>query len=263
MLDQETRTCLEINKLAHSNKKHGSLLYILDNCLTAQGSRLIQEKLNSPSRCINTIERQHDMIEYFTRFTFLCKSVRQELKSYPDVQRCLQKLLLGKGNHIDMLDIAKSIDVVERINDLIGEHLKIESTDTHHNISDLLCYTITEELVELKDFVNECFEEDEGSDYLKSGWDDELDSLRRLRDHGKEVRAELQSKYIEQTQIKQLKIKYQEGLGLFIEIPAAHTPKNGYIGDDFDLLRTQKTCSRFKTQELIDLQERMTRASTE
>jgi DNA mismatch repair protein MutS len=88
---------------------------------------------------------------------------------------------------------------------------------------------------------------------IRDGFDIALDNMRGLSHGGRETIAALQSEYIAQTGINTLKIKYNNILGYFIEVPSARAdalmqPESGFIHR-----QTMAGNLRFTTPRLIDL----------
>ena len=88
---------------------------------------------------------------------------------------------------------------------------------------------------------------------IRDGFDVALDNMRSLSSGGRETIAALQAEYIAQTGINTLKIKYNNILGYFIEVPSARAetmmrPDSGFIHR-----QTMAGNMRFTTSRLIDL----------
>ena len=96
---------------------------------------------------------------------------------------------------------------------------------------------------------------------IKSGFDLSLDNMRNLSNGAMGTIAELQAKYINATNINTLKIKYNNILGYFIEVPSSRAdvlmaPESGFIHR-----QTMAGNMRFTTSELIELDNDIRSAS--
>ena len=58
--------------------------------------------------------------------------------------------------------------------------------------------------------------------FIARGVDAELDEARDLRDESRKIVASLQARYVELTGTRQLKIKHNNFLGFFLEVPQTH-----------------------------------------
>ena len=60
--------------------------------------------------------------------------------------------------------------------------------------------------------------------FVRAGFRADLDEARSLRDDSRKVMAALEAKYLEETGIRSLKVRHNNILGFYIEVPAAQSP---------------------------------------
>ena len=91
---------------------------------------------------------------------------------------------------------------------------------------------------------------------IKDGFNEELDELRYIRDHGKQWLASFEQKEREKTGIKGLKIGYNRVFGYYIEVTKANLP---LVKDEFNYTRKQSLANaeRFVTPELKDMESKL------
>src|SRR5690606_5443606 len=98
--------------------------------------------------------------------------------------------------------------------------------------------------------------------FTRAGFDVELDAALKLRDESRQVIASLQARYADETAVRALKIKYNNVLGYFVEVPAAHGEK--LLGTDFRTTfihrQTMAGAMRFATTELGEIEGRIASA---
>ena len=100
-------------------------------------------------------------------------------------------------------------------------------------------------------------------DFVQAGCDQALDEMRALRDASRQVIAALQQKYCDLTAIKRLKIKHNNMLGYFVEVPATSgdalmaAPLNA----TFVHRQTMVDAMRFSTAELGALESKIASAA--
>jgi DNA mismatch repair protein MutS len=101
--------------------------------------------------------------------------------------------------------------------------------------------------------------------FIAPGWDTALDEVRKLRDGSRRVIAEMQGRYADATGINALKIKFNNVLGYFIEVPAraADPMLKPPLANDFIHRQTMAGAVRFSTTELAELAGRISRAEEE
>ena len=98
--------------------------------------------------------------------------------------------------------------------------------------------------------------------FIARDYSTELDEFRALREESRRLIASLQSRYVNETSIQNLKIKHNNVLGYFIEVPAKQADKIPL--DDaspFIHRQTMAKVVRFSTVELSELESRIAKAA--
>ncbi|NBX09866.1 MAG: DNA mismatch repair protein MutS, partial [Marivivens sp.] len=179
-IDAATRRSLE---LTHSmaGGRAGSLLATIDRTVTAAGARLLERRLSSPSRTIDTIQARQDAVSYFVEETKLRQSIRDGLRGVHDIDRALSRLALDRAGPRDMTAIRNTLGQAEQIAASLPEglpdHLQSVTGDLtgHDDLLDLLDQALVAEPPLLT--------RDGG--FIAPGYDEELDEARTLRDEGR------------------------------------------------------------------------------
>jgi DNA mismatch repair protein MutS len=101
--------------------------------------------------------------------------------------------------------------------------------------------------------------------FVAAGWDQALDDVRALRDDSRKIIAEMQARYASDTGISALKVKFNNVLGYFVDVPAKHgdTLMAPPWSETFIHRQTLAGNVRFSTSELADLAGRISRAEEE
>ncbi len=89
---------------------------------------------------------------------------------------------------------------------------------------------------------------------IASGFDDELDELRRLSENADGFLAELEVRERERTGIAALKLGYNRVHGYYIEVGRAHAER---LPEDYQRRQTLKAVERYVTDELKAFEERV------
>ena len=248
-IDTATRRSLELTR-TQTGEKSGSLLSTIDKTLTGAGARLTSARLASPLTDLAEIDNRLDGIDIFVSNQPLCDNVRQTLSGTPDLERAMTRLSLGRGGPRDLAAIHDCLVITSQLkNNLrsLGDTLPINInkiiTDLgfHDEIVSTLHHAIGEDLPLLA--------RDGG--FVKTGFNPSLDRLRELRDQGRQLIANLEITYRQQTNNDKLKIKHNNVLGYFIEV----TTKNADKMDLETFIHRQSTASqvRYTTTELSEL----------
>ena len=253
-IDAATRRNLELTS-ALSGGRSGSLLAVLDQTITAAGARLLEARLSSPSRVLETIYERTDAIEYcFNNNTYIEKT-RLRLRNVPDITRALSRLALDRGGPRDLVAIRNGLIQAQCLNEEAPSNLPklIENAKSNLIIPGSLIEQLETSLVKEPPL----FVRDGG--FIAIGRDAELDEARQLRDEGRSIIAQFQKDYAKQTGIQSLKIKHNNVLGYFIEVTATHAEKmfSTEFNDFFIHRQTTANQTRFTTVELSKLETKI------
>ncbi|NVJ95596.1 MAG: DNA mismatch repair protein MutS [Marivivens sp.] len=256
-IDAATRRSLE---LTHSmaGGRAGSLLATIDRTITAAGARLLERRLSSPSRTIDTIQARQDAVSYFVEETKLRQSIRDGLRGVHDIDRALSRLALDRAGPRDMTAIRNTLGQAEQIAASLPEglpdHLQSVTGDLngHDDLLDLLDQALVAEPPLLT--------RDGG--FIAPGYDEELDEARTLRDEGRSVIAAMQAEYSELSGVPSLKIKHNNVLGYFIETTATHAEKmmTPPLNETFIHRQTTANQVRFTTVPLSEIETKILNA---
>ena len=254
-IDAATRRNLEITQ-ALSGGREGSLLSAIDRTVTAPGARLLERRLSSPSRDLTVIRARHEALRYLLDQSRLRENLREDLRRVPDMDRALSRLALDRGGPRDLTAIraglTQALSLHKRLNDappLLAEAAR--SLTGHDALVDLLDQALVAEPPLLS--------RDGG--FIATGFDQELDETRQLRDEGRGVIAAMQAQYAEHTGVAALKIKHNNVLGYFIEVTTTHEDKLRAHPDLFIHRQTTAGQIRFTTVALSDLETRILNSS--
>jgi DNA mismatch repair protein MutS len=263
-IDPCTRSSLELVKTL-SGEKSGSFLSVIDRTITPQGGRLIASRLNCPS--INPIEinGRLDCVDFFKRMypTFI-DDVRGMLKKCKDIERSLQRLSLGRGSPRDLAAIGQTIAEVVKLKQFFAE---CEDQEFPSVLNGQIVKL--KELKELEQILANALRDtlpttilDGG--FIKPGFSKELDEWIYMQDNSKRVMEDLQRKYQKSTGISTLRVDDNGIVGIYVTIPISQQTKM-MEGNFKEFIHTQSTKNqiRYKTSEISDLQDKMSRAATE
>ena len=257
-IDAATRRNLELTR-SLSGSRSGSLLSVIDRTVTPGGARLLEQRLSSPSRDLDRIQNRLSAVTFAIDDPRLSEDLRAALRKTPDLDRALSRLSLDRGGPRDLAAIRNGLEQAAVIAGLCQAPDLPDIVAT--GILALLGFDDLSGLLDAA-LVAEppLFARDGG--FIATGYDQELDDARELRDEGRSVVAGLQSSYISQTGITSLKIKHNNVLGYFIETTATHAEKmlSAPLSDSFIHRQTTANQVRFTTVELSDLETRILNA---
>ena len=246
LVDSATWRSLEID--APISDGGACLIDVLDVTKTAAGARKLRGYLRTLSGDAAEIRNRQEHIGHMILNSDVMATVAASLSSVPDVGRSLTRLLSGRGTPRDMRHVADFLIELPNFK-MMGPRLdtglaaQFSNINTHNDLAIKLSHALADELP--------TFFRDGG--VIRDGFDVALDNMRALAHGAKETIAGLQSQYATQTGVHTLKIKYNNVLGYFIEVPSARAdalmmPESGFIHR-----QTLAGNMRFTTAQLIDL----------
>jgi DNA mismatch repair protein MutS len=268
LIDPATRASLEIDR-SFTRGREGTLLAAIDRTVTASGARLLAARLSRPSRDRAEIEARYDAVSYFAGERTVLSDMRAALKSAPDLERACMRLALGRGGPRDLQALAQALAAGKQAAASLrasGAALPPRLSAAAQTLSLSNLASLEALAADLSAALSESaplLARDGG--FIAAGWDAALDDVRKLRDGSRRVIAEMQGRYAESTGISALKIKFNNVLGYFIEVPAraADPMLKPPLANDFIHRQTMAGAVRFSTAELADLAGRISRAEEE
>ncbi|MDJ0930400.1 DNA mismatch repair protein MutS [Breoghania sp.] len=259
LIDPATRANLELVRTL-SGEKTGSLLSVIDRTVTGGGSRLLADRLAAPLTDPDEIARRHDSLAYLHEDTLLRERLRSALRAAPDMPRALSRIALDRAGPRDLAAVRHGLEAAFEIADLLKNCPSKPPSELASALNALAASPrdLMETLAAALDDELPLLKRDGG--FVRKGYMGELDELRRLRDESREVIAGLQADYAEATSVRVLKIKYNNVLGWFIEVPTAHAEKLTSDPGTFIHRQTMAGAMRFTTTQLSDLETKIANA---
>ncbi len=246
LIDSATWKSLEIDSAINDGGK--CLVDILDRTQTSAGGRKLHSYLRSLSADIDEIKQRQEHIGHLIINTDVLHELTGNLANIPDVGRSLSRLLSNRGTPKDLRSVCDFINSIGHFK-TIGARLDSKLSARFGELKEY--YELGFKLKSaLSDALPTFFRD---GDIIKTGFDVGLDNMKELANGARNTIAKLQSEYAENTGVSTLKIKYNNILGYFIEVPSARaeslmSPTAGFIHR-----QTMAGNMRFTTSQLIDL----------
>lgn len=265
LIDPATRANLELIKTLNGDKA-GALLSTINQTVTGGGSRLLAERLASPSTVVSIINRRLDGVDWFLENRPIRARLRDGLKTAPDMLRCLSRLSLSRGGPRDLAAIGQGLLAAYELGALLKE-----TNSNNARLPDLLdvAQSCLEDIpTDLVTLLQKALSGDlpllkRDGGFIHEGYDEALDETRSLRDQSRKVIANLQATYADLAGIKALKIKHNNVLGYFIEVTAQHGERMlaAPLNETFIHRQTLANAVRFTTTKLAELQTNIVNAA--
>lgn len=243
-LDMFSKRNLELTESIIKKGKHGSLLWVLDQTVTAMGARMLRKWLERPLINKAAINHRMQIVEEFYDAFMERDALREALKSVYDLERLAGRISFGNVNARDLIQLKQSLFTIPKIKQVLS-HFACENVKQLNDqlylpkeISDLLETSINDEPpISIKE-----------GNIIKDGFNPKLDEYRHATKHGQQWIAELEQKEKVETGIRSLKIGYNRVFGYYIEI--RHANKHLVPEGRYERKQTLTNAERYITPEL-------------
>lgn len=238
-MDIHTVRNLELFETLRLKERTYSLIWLLDKCKTAMGSRKLKSWLLHPLKDKTELNKRYEKIEKLNTEFIIKEQLREKLYEVYDLERLCGKLNTGSLNARDLLQIKNSLAYIPEIKGYMKELGFNEELDELRDIYELLEKAINPDApITLKDGA-----------LIQNGYNSDLDELRSIRSGGKDFIASFEEKLKNDTGIKNLKVGYNKIFGYYIEVSKGQSKM---VQTDFGWERRQTltNCERFISPEL-------------
>jgi len=226
-----------------------TLFALIDQCVTAMGSRQLRRWLNRPLTDQPTLRSRYQALSALIDGRNF-EGVREHLHGIGDIERILARVALRSARPRDLTQLRRSLALLpalraglEPIDSPLLQELRAR-VEEHDDVVKLLTAAIAEE--------PSTFVRDGG--VIAEGYDADLDELRRIATHTDEFLLELERRERERTGIAGLKLGYNRVSGFFIEITRKDAER---VPKDYIRRQTVKSAERFITEELKGFEEKV------
>ena len=224
--DSNTERNLELVETLRNRERQYSLLWLLDKCKTAMGSRYLKSSILNPLTSKEEIERRYDIVSKLSTEFILRDDLIKCLEEVYDLERLVGRITYGNLNAKDLLQLKSSVKELPRIKEILTELKFDKKIDTFEEIYSLLDRTILEDAP---------FTLHEGH-LIKEGYNAELDELKKISSGSKDFILEMEKEEKERTGIKNLKVGYNKVFGYYIEVSKG---QKDLIKDEYGYERKQ------------------------
>ncbi len=260
-IDAATRANLELTRTL-SGERAGSLLAAIDRTVSAGGARMLAERLAGPSRDLALIHLRQEAVAQLVAEGPLRATLRTALAGAPDLARAFARLGLGRAGPRDLAalrdglaagraiaaDLKVAVDLPEETTAAAAD-----LTAPDPGLAEALAAALADELpLNRRD-----------GGFVRAGHLPDLDEARTLQHDSRRFIAALQGRYATETGAKSLRIKHNNVLGYFVEVPQG--VGEGFLAgphrETFVHRQTMVDAMRFTTVELGGLEARIAGAA--
>lgn len=257
ILDKIARDTLEIVLSYRNNTKAGSLLSVLDKTKTPMGARMLAEWVTAPLKKSALIVERQDAVQELYDDSNCNQQLREILADFGDLGRFCGKIANGNVNPKDMLAFADSLALVGRVKAFLAQNYHSKLLTQYSAQLDALDDLRTLLLRAIKNEPNTILSE---GNYIKDGYNEQLDQLRNAGTLSKKWLLSLEAKERQETGVEKLKIGYNRVAGYYFEMPL-----NAMQQVPYRFVRKGSTLNteRFTTDELREIESKILSASSD
>lgn len=244
-LDPFSKRNLELTETLRQNQKSGSLLWLLDKCQTAMGSRKLHTWIDRPLIDRNEIIKRHNYVEALINNYVAKEEIKESLKTVYDLERIIGRISVGNANAKDLVQLRRSLANIPNFKKnvmALGTDDAISFAnviDTHEKLYDLLDKALVDDPpLQIK----------EGG-MIKPLYNKDLDELKEISGSSKDWILKFEAQERERTGIKTMHVGYNRVFGYYIEVSKGAL-QNLTDSDHYERKQTLANAERFITPEL-------------
>ena len=250
LLDEMTRRNLELVEPLRVGEEGGTLVWVLDETVTAMGARALRRWILTPLVDAEEIWRRQEAVAELFDGRDLRARLRDALGRMTDLERLAGKVGAGRVSPRELLALGRSLAELPAIQEA--------GADAQSAFLQALV-TETDLLQDVRELVETAISPDapatlQDGGIIREGYSADLDELRSTRDGARDFIAALQSRERDRTGISSLKVGFNKVFGYYLEVTKANIDK---IPDDYIRKQTLANAERYFTPELKEWEERV------
>ncbi|MEG2365744.1 MAG: DNA mismatch repair protein MutS [Alistipes sp.] len=249
-VDKFTIRNLELFSSNGSREKCG-FADVIDRTLTPMGGRLLKRWIAMPIMDVAKINQRLDVVERLTAEPELAEAIREQASLVGDLERIGSRIAAARVVPRELVQLKNSLGAIE----LLKAIMESTADDMLHLLAsniDPLC--AVRERIAHDVYPDPQNNQIQRGGVIADGVNAELDDLRRIALHGKDVLMQIQQRESELTGIPSLKISFNNVFGYYIEVRNAHKDK---VPETWIRKQTLTTAERYITAELKEYEEKI------
>ena len=230
-----------------------TLIAALDVTVTGMGARLLRSWMLRPLVERDAIEARLSAVAHLVQQTVVRGEVRKELKGILDLERLTSRITLGLATPRELVALRKSLAQLPTLRNFL--------TPPPTGGSELLrkLFNEVDELPEVRERLERAIADEPPAlatdpGIIRPGFHAELDELRSLSTHARQIIAAMEERERKRTGIASLKIRFNQVFGYYIEISK---PNLHLAPADYERKQTLVNAERFTSPELKDYERKI------
>jgi len=230
-----------------------TLIAALDVTVTGMGARLLRSWMLRPLIDPEAIEARLNAVTHLVQQTMVRGEIRKELKGILDLERITSRVTLGLATPRELVALRKSLAQLPVLKNFL--------TPPPAGGSELLrkIHAEIDELSDVRQRLDRGIADEPPAlattpGMIRSGYDGELDELRNLSQHSKQIIAAMEERERKRTGINSLKIRFNSIFGYYIEISKVNLHMAPV---DYERKQTLVNAERFTSPELKEYERKI------
>ncbi len=252
IIDASTRRNLELLQSGPEARKQGSVLWHIDRCKTALGSRMLRRWMLFPLRDMSAIDHRLDTVAWLMNDRPRRESVQEHLRLVRDLERLAGRISLQRATPRDLGALRASLQAVPTLHAMLETAPEVfagrwRSLDVCEDVRILL----------EKALVDEPPQNFSDASVFAKGYCDQLDEWIDLSTEGHGFLEDLETRERARTGLNTLKVRYNKIFGFYIEVSRAQAAS---VPADYERKQTLVNAERYISAELKVHEERVLKA---
>ena len=249
VIDQVSLRSLEVERTMRSGGTDGSLLGVLQDCVSAMGKRMLRQWLCYPLGKREQIEERQRVVGAMVEDRLFLDGLRDALRDVQDVERILARVAVGRATPRDLVALGRGAAQGQPVLQLLADRPSVAGY--HQRMAQ-----IAEPLGKLADMLAAaCIESPPGhlreGGLFRDGYDARLDEFRGLQRDSNTWLATYQKSLIDQTGIASLRVGFNRVFGYYIELTTSQRDK---APPEWSRKQTLKNAERFIAPQLKEFE---------
>ena len=230
-----------------------TLIAALDVTVTGMGARLLRSWILRPLIDRDAIESRLNAVAQLVQQTVVRGEIRKELRGILDLERLTSRITLGLATPRELVALRRSLSQLPTLKNFLTAPPKGGSDLLRHLHNEI------DELTDVRERLERAIAEEPPAlatdpGIIRNGYHGELDELRNLSQHSKQIIASMEERERKRTNINSLKIRFNQVFGYYIEISK---PNLHLAPADYERKQTLVNAERFTSTELKEYERKI------
>ena len=227
-----------------------SLVSVIDRCSSPMGARLLRSWLAMPVMDLAELGSRYDVVGHFVSHGEDLQHLQELIGNIGDLERIISRAAAGKISPREVMQLKRGLEQTAPIVSICKGRNVAPLDKMMEALGD--CSSLLDDLT--RTMMPDPAAAIGKGDVIAAGVDSELDNLRNLARHSKDILLQIQQREMERTGITSLKINYNSVFGYYLEVRNSHKDK---VPEDWIRKQTLVNAERYITAELKEYEEKI------